>query len=344
MRIKEFNCLRKGRVCTNSLVIVTVFILALTITLPIIFQEKSLHQNTTDTEYCKPIKSFKTSSSEYTRITWEGTLDYNEYYVFWTDNDVDEDYELDYFFTGSNSDVDIELSAMTNASFDSWAFSDSYSITSYILFEGSSMSEFQTFLGIDYSTPWAFIFLNGDEDQESTYIEIDCYLFVSGGKPDVDMTGMKLQVEEDSDSPSLIDQLLPLMAIVGVLAVIGIGLYRFNSSKKKRVKTPQTITQPQISKSSASTSSYTSSETKPYHLSQEESDTIVRDAVAKTRSQASVVRRRNIRNGILSLALGTFFIVGGIISLDIGVGIYLLIAGTMFLALGGFLFALARIY
>ena len=71
-----------------------------------------------------------------------------------------------------------------------------------------------------------------------------------------------------------------------------------------------------------------------------DTDKIAKEAVAKSKSRS---KKSNTRNGILSLGLGAFITFGGIVSLDAGIGIYLLIAGLMFIGLGLFLLYLTRI-
>lgn len=343
MVIIGLDRLKKRRFCFNSIVLTTLLLLSI-IPVGILLVQENLVINSSSNNYSnKTNLRYKTSSSEYTRITWSGSLSYGEYYVIWTNDDVDSSYEFDYFFTGDNPDIDIKATAMTNSSYDSWAFSESYSISSYVLYEGPSMTIFETFYGIDSDTPWAFVFLNEDDDEGITYLEIDCHLFSFGTGPDVEMTGKNLQLDVDSPSSSLIDQLLPFLAILGIITVIGIGTYLLRGSRGKSTPTSPSYSEPEISRSSTISSSDTSSEPNPYELSKEELDDIVKRAVSTTHSRGDI-RRKNLRNGILSLAIGTFLIIGGIVSLSVGVGIYLLIAGTMFLGLGGFLLVLTRIY
>jgi len=77
---------------------------------------------------------------------------------------------------------------------------------------------------------------------------------------------------------------------------------------------------------------------------------IAAEAVASTSSEANQnlsniykeASKKNRNNAIIALVISILFIGSGFIALDIGVGIYLLIAGVLVLAFAVFMFVLAR--
>ena len=71
-------------------------------------------------------------------------------------------------------------------------------------------------------------------------------------------------------------------------------------------------------------------------------DEIVASAVASARKKAGESVGKTRRGGIIALIIGIFLIVGGVLSLDAGVGLYLLIAGILIIIFGICMFSIAK--
>jgi hypothetical protein len=69
----------------------------------------------------------------------------------------------------------------------------------------------------------------------------------------------------------------------------------------------------------------------------------VKDTMKNRKKYKEQSDKSNKRNSLLAFVLGTILTIGGVLSLNAGIGIYLLIAGFLFLGLGVFLLLLTRI-
>lgn len=143
------------------------------------------------------------------------------------------------------------------------------------------------------------------------------------------------------------DLIIPydLLIILGVLGLLGggaiIGTVFIIKTRQRVPKTPTVITGTPIVVAESSlnrpfsqpSSPEKTIEKDPYMLSDKEIDSIVQSAKSKT-------KKSHLRQGSFALILGGILLIGGIFSLDMGIGIYLLLSGLMVMALAVFLFLL----
>jgi len=71
-------------------------------------------------------------------------------------------------------------------------------------------------------------------------------------------------------------------------------------------------------------------------------DEILAEVRESTMEKTKASLGKTKRTGVLSLLIGIFIIIGGVVSLDAGIGIYLLISGALIIIFGICMFSIAR--
>jgi len=150
----------------------------------------------------------RTSNPDLLHLNYEASLPYGSYIYF--HQIADENYEIKWEFSGSNSYVGIKVYAMTDLEFDK--FQNLQTFYSYQLSDGSYIRDSGTFTPRSHDD-WYVVFLNADSDMQTTYLTYD--------------------VDFVQDTSSLLIIVGILIACLAVGGIIGAYIFIHNNKKRK---------------------------------------------------------------------------------------------------------------